>query len=81
MPAITTSYHSPYVDRESNECRDRIGQEPDAFDKLYRIIKNMGKVRPSKFASAKEKLANFLYMLAPNMKTTGLGFFFRHDTS
>ena len=61
---------------KTNKCRDVIYMSPCAFLHMCKKLRAIGRVRDSSQAIVKEQVARFLHILAPNIKTRIIYFFF-----
>ena len=64
---------------KTDKCRDVICMSPHAFLHLCEKLRSTGRVRDSSHATVEEQVARFLHILAHNVKTRTVSFFFHRS--
>ncbi|XP_016182102.1 putative nuclease HARBI1 isoform X1 [Arachis ipaensis] len=65
--------------RETHRCRDILRMGPDAFLQLCEKLRATRQVRDTKHVTVEEQVARFLYIIAHNVKTRTVSFFYHRS--
>ncbi|XP_025686021.2 protein ANTAGONIST OF LIKE HETEROCHROMATIN PROTEIN 1-like [Arachis hypogaea] len=65
--------------RETHRCRDILRMGPDAFLQLCEKLRATCQVRDTKYVTVEEQVARFLYIIAHNVKTRTVSFFYHRS--
>ncbi|XLR37505.1 hypothetical protein HN51_024254, partial [Arachis hypogaea] len=65
--------------RETHRCRDILRMGPDAFLQLCEKLRATRQVRDTKHVTVEEQVARFLYIVAHNVKTRTVSFFYHRS--
>ncbi|XLS60422.1 hypothetical protein HN51_014650 [Arachis hypogaea] len=65
--------------REMHRCRDILRMDPDAFLQLCEKLRATCQMRDTKHVIVEEQVAKFLYIIAHNVKTRIVSFFYHRS--